>query len=148
MVFQEGDHVFLKVSPMKGVFRFGQQGKLKPTFVGPFQVMSRVGESAYQLALPSELAGVHNVFHVAMLRKYIFDPSHVVDYRPLNISSDLSFDEAPVKIVDNKVKQLRTKSIPMLKVLWQHHTSKEATWEREEDMRNRYPHLFRYVLKF
>ena len=108
LVFQEGDHVFLKVSPMKGVFRFGQQGKLKPRFVGPFQIMSRVGESAYRLALPPELAGVHNVFHVAMLRKYVFDPSHVVDFRPLNLSPDLSFDEAPIEILDNKVKQLRT----------------------------------------
>ena len=148
MIFQEGDHVFLKVSPMKGVFRFGQQGKLKPRFVGPFQVTSRVGESTYRLALPPELAGVHNVFHVVMLRKYVFEPSNVVDFRPLDLNLDLSFDEAPIKILVSKVKQLRTKSIPMLKVLWQHHSSEEATWEREEYMRNRYPQLFRYVVKF
>ena len=145
LVFQEGDHVFLKVSPMRGVFRFGQQGKLKPRFVGPFQIISRVGESAYRLALPPELSGVHNVFHVSMLRKYVFDPSHIVDHRPLGLTPDLSFNEAPIKILDGKVKQLRTKSIPMVKVLWKHHPSTEATWELEEEMRKHYPELFRYV---
>jgi hypothetical protein len=142
--FEESEHVFLKVSPSKGVIRFGKRGKLKPRFIGPFQIMSRVGENAYQLALPPELAGVHNVFHVSMLRKYIPDPNHVIDYQLLDVSSDLSFEEKPIRIVDFKVKQLRNKEISLVKVVWQFHSGEECTWEVEEMMRTNYPDLFRY----
>jgi hypothetical protein len=78
-----GDHVFLRVSPTKGVMRFGIKGKLSPRFIGPFEVLDRVGKVAYRLALPPMLAGVHNIFHVSMLRKYVADCNHVVAYEPL-----------------------------------------------------------------
>ena len=81
--FHEGDMVFLKVSPWKGVIRFGKKGKLSLRYIGPFEVLEKVGEVAYCVALPPRLAGVHNVFHVSMLRKYVHSPSHVIDYDPL-----------------------------------------------------------------
>ncbi|GMP34996.1 hypothetical protein CsSME_00027615 [Camellia sinensis var. sinensis] len=83
LVFGVGDHVFLNVSPMKRVMRFGVRGKLSPRFIGPFEVLDRIGEVAYRLTLPPSLVGVHNVFHVLMLRKYIPNPNHVIDYAPL-----------------------------------------------------------------
>ena len=91
--YQVGDHVFLRVSPTKGVMRFGIKGKLSPRFIGPFEVLERVGEVAYRLALPPMLAGVHNVFHVSMLRKYVPDGNHVVAYEPLQLREDLTYEE-------------------------------------------------------
>jgi hypothetical protein len=102
-----GDHVFLRVSPTKGVMRFGIKGKLSPQFIGPFEVLDRVGEVAYRLALPPMLVGVHNVFHVSMLRKYVPDHSHVVAYKPLQLREDLTYEEQPVRIVDKKEQELR-----------------------------------------
>ena len=101
-MFGVGDHVFLKVSPMKGVIRFGVRGKLSPRFVGPFEVLDRIGEVAYRLALPPSLAGVHNVFHVSMLRKYIPAPSNVIDHAPLQFKEDLTYKEHPTQIVVDK----------------------------------------------
>ena len=83
--FEVGDKVFLKVAPMKGVLRSGRKGKLSPRFIGPFEILERVGQVAYRLALPPVLSGVHNVFHVSMLRLYISDPSHVIDFKPLRL---------------------------------------------------------------
>ena len=98
--FQVGDHVFLRVSPMRGVKRFGKKGKLSPRFVGPFEILERVGQVAYRLALAPALAGVHNVFHVSMLRKYISDESHILSYGDLALDSDLSYEERPVQVLD------------------------------------------------
>ena len=98
--FSEGDLVFLKVSPMKGVIRFGKKGKLAPRYIGPFKIRSRVGEVAYRLVLPPELSRIHPVFHVSMLRKYIADPSHVLQPQTVEISEDLTYEEFPVSIVD------------------------------------------------
>lgn len=78
---------------MKGVLRFGKKGKLRPRFVGPFEILERIGSVAYRLALPPELAAVHNVFHVLMLRKYVHDPNHVVSYQTLEVQKDLSYEE-------------------------------------------------------
>ena len=95
-----GDWVFLKVSPTRGVVRFGKRGKLSPRFIGPFKVVQRVGECAYHLALPPSLSGVHDVFHVLMLRKYIIDPSHVLDYSGLQLDDCLTLEEYPVRLLD------------------------------------------------
>ena len=141
--FEVGDKVFLKVSPMKGVMRFGKKGKLSPRFVGPFEVLERIGVVAYRLALPPSLSAVHNVFHVSMLRKYISDPSHVLNYEPLQLNQDLTYEEKPMRILDTKEKELRNKRIPLVKVLWKNHSTEEATWEMEEEMRSKYPDLFR-----
>ncbi|KAL0556807.1 hypothetical protein IC582_005324 [Cucumis melo] len=140
--FEVGDKVFLKVAPMRGVLRFERRGKLSPRFVGPFEILERIGPVAYRLALPPSLSTVHDVFHVSMLRKYVPDPSHVVDYEPLEIDENLSYTEQPVEVLAREVKTLRNKEIPLVKVLWRNHRIKEATWEREDDMKSRYPELF------
>ncbi|KAA0033749.1 pol protein [Cucumis melo var. makuwa] len=132
--FEVGDKVFLKVAPMRGVLRFARRGKLSPRFVGPFEILERIG--------PPSLSTVHDVFHVSMLRKYVSDPSHVVDYEPLEIDENLSYVEQPVEVLTREVKTLRNKQIPLVKVLWRNHRVEEATWEREDDMRSRYPELF------
>ncbi|TYK04267.1 DNA/RNA polymerases superfamily protein [Cucumis melo var. makuwa] len=102
----------------------------------------RIGPMAYRLALPPPLFTVHDVFHVSMLRKYVTDPSHVVDYEPLEIDENLSYAEKPVEILARKVKMLRNRGIQLVKVLWRNHKVEEATWKREDDMRSRYPELF------
>ncbi|KAL0549424.1 hypothetical protein IC582_013906 [Cucumis melo] len=140
--FEVGDKVFLKVAPMRGVVRFERRGKLSPRFVGPFEILERIGPVAYRLALPPSLSTVHDVFHVSMLRKYVPDPSHVVDYEPLEIDENLSYTEQPVEVLAREVKTLRNKEIPLVKVLWRNHRVEEATWEREDDMKSRYPGLF------
>ncbi|KAA0032780.1 pol protein [Cucumis melo var. makuwa] len=132
--FEVGDKVFLKVAPMRGVLRFERRGKLSPRFVGPFEILERIGPVAYRLALPPSLSTVHDVFHVSMLRKYVPDPSHVVDYEPLEIDENLSYTEQPGEVLAREVKTLRNKEIPLVKVLWRNHRVEEATWEREDDM--------------
>ena len=97
---------------------------------------------AYRLALPPDLASVHNVFHVSMLKKYVSDKSHVLEQEPIEIQEDLSFEEKLVQILDYKIKTLRNKDIPLVKVLWRNQKTEEATWEREEEMRTSYPELF------
>ncbi|KAL0544263.1 hypothetical protein IC582_019376 [Cucumis melo] len=140
--FEVGDKVFLKVAPMRGVLRFERRGKLSPRFVGPFEILERIGPVAYRLALPPSLSTVHDVFHVSMLRKYVPDPSHVMDYEPLEIDENLSYTEQPVEVLAREVKILRNREIPLVKVLWRNHRVEEATWEREDDMRSHYPELF------
>ncbi|XP_057976131.1 uncharacterized protein LOC131163554 [Malania oleifera] len=143
--FDVGDHVFLKIAPMKGVMRFGRKGKLSPKFIGPFEILDKVGPVAYRLALPPVLSRIHNVFHVAMLRKYVPDPSHVINYDELELSDSLGYEEVPVQILDRKVQELRNRTIPQVKVLWRNHAVEEASWESEEQMKQRYPHLFQEV---
>ncbi|KAA3490754.1 DNA/RNA polymerases superfamily protein [Gossypium australe] len=142
MEYAVGDKVFLKVSPWKKVLRFGRKGKLSPRFIGPYTVVKRVGPVAYQLELPAELSQIHDVFHVSMLRRYRSDPSHVVPMAEIEVNPDLSFEEEPVQILDQDVKVLRRKSVPLVKVLWRNHGTEEATWEPEDVMRQQYPHLF------
>ena len=139
--FSVGDKVFLKISPWKGVIRFGKKGKLSPRFIGPYEVIERIGPVAYRLALPPSLEGVHNVFHVSMLRRYRSDPTHVLKEQPVELKENLSYEEAPIAILAREQKMLRNKVIPLVKVLWKNHSQEEATWEREDDMRHRYPGL-------
>nr|XP_048329345.1 uncharacterized protein LOC125422322 [Ziziphus jujuba var. spinosa] len=129
--FEVGDWVFLKLSPWKGVVRFGRRGKLSPRYIGPYEITERIGPVAYRLALPEELARVHNVFHVSMLRKYIADPSHVLETPNIELREDLSYVEQPVQILDREERVLRNKTIPLVKVLWRNHLIEEATWEPE-----------------
>ncbi|XP_060669508.1 uncharacterized protein LOC132800254 [Ziziphus jujuba] len=134
--------VFLKVAPMKWVMRLWKKGKLSPRFVRPFEILDKVGDLAYRLALPPALSRVHNVFHVSMLRKDIHNPSHVVSFEPLQLNMDLTYEELPLRIVDQKEKELRTKKIALVKVLWRNHIVEEATWEHEDEIYEKYPHLF------
>ena len=137
-----GDRVFLKVFPWKGVLRFGRRGKLRPRYIGPYEIIARVRPVAYRLDLPPELSKVHNVFHVSMLRKYIPDPSHVLRHQPVQLKENLTYEETLVQIVDRKEQVLRSKVIPLVKVLWGNHGIKEATWESEAQMLRQYPQLF------
>ena len=140
--FEVGDHVFLKVSPIRGVMQFGKKRKLSPRYIGPFEITQRVGRLAYGIALPLNFVETHDVFNVSMLRKYIANPDVVMEYEPLEIQEGLTYIEEPVKIVDKKEQVLCTKTIPTIKVLWHNHGVEEASWEAEHDMRSRYPHLF------
>ncbi|KAI5334174.1 hypothetical protein L3X38_024307 [Prunus dulcis] len=140
--FKVGDWVFLKLSPWKGVVRFRKRGKLSPRYIGPYEVVERVGPVAYRLALPLDLSRLHDVFHVSMLRKYISDPSHVLEEQPIELKEDLTYVEQPVQILDRKMQVLRSREIPFVKVLWRSHTVEEATWEPEDQMREQYPYLF------
>ncbi|XP_060180421.1 uncharacterized protein LOC132610152 [Lycium barbarum] len=124
-----------KVSPWKKIMRFGQKEKLSPQFIGPYEVLERAGPVPYKLALPPELDKIHNVFHVSMLRRYRSDPSHVLPIESIEVSPDLTYEEEPIQILAHETKELRNKKIPLVKVLWRNHSGKEATWEREEDMR-------------
>ncbi|XP_073015543.1 uncharacterized protein [Primulina eburnea] len=142
LAFEVGDHVFIKIAPLKGVMRFGKKGKLSPRYIGPFEILDKIGDRAYRLALPPDLDRIHNVFHVSMLRKYLANPSHVLRYESLELLPNLSYDEMPVQIIDRKVKVLRNKEIGIVKVLWRNQVIEEATWEPEEEMKQRYPNLF------
>ena len=115
-----GDHVFLKVTPKRGVIRFDKRGKLWPRYIGPFEILKRMGTVAYWLDLPSSLSGVHEVFLISMLRKYTPDPIHVVDWRELSIDTNGTFEEGPVRIMDSRDQVLRCKTVRLVKVLWQH----------------------------
>lgn len=140
--FAVGDWVFLRVSPWKGVMRFKKKGKLSPRYIGPYEIIERIGSTAYRLALPPELSRLHDVFHVSMLRKYIADPSHVLTSELIELKDDLTYVEQPVEILDRRDQVLGNKTIPLVKVLWRSHVVEEATWETEESMRAQYPHLF------
>ena len=133
--FEVGDMVFLRISPWKGVLRFGKRGKLSPQYIGPYRIVERIGEVAYLLELPSDLDRIHDVFHVSMLRKYIPDPSNVLTEQLVEIQENLTYEEEPVQILDRREKVLRNKTIPLVKVLWRSHTVEEATWEHEEMMK-------------
>ncbi|XP_070040694.1 uncharacterized protein [Nicotiana tomentosiformis] len=137
-----GDKVFLKVSPMKGVIRFGKKGKLSPRFIGSYEIIEKKEKVAYELALPVELPSVNLVFHVSMLRKYIHDESHIIHADTIEVKGGLTYEEVSIKILDRQVRKLRTKDITLVKALWSNHDSKEAMSEVEEDMRKKYPYLF------
>ena len=140
--FSVGVCVFLKVSPTKGVFRFGKKDKLSPRFIGPYEILERVGAVAYRLALPPNLSAIHLVFHVSMLRKYMSDPSHVLEVHPIELRDDMIYEVQPEAIVDRQVRKIRLKDITSVKVKWKGHSHEEATWELEDKMHEEYPHLF------
>ncbi|KAI5337634.1 hypothetical protein L3X38_016905 [Prunus dulcis] len=115
-----------------GVVRFGKQGKLSPRYIGPYEIIERVGPVAYRLALPADLARLHDVFHISMLQKYISDPSHVLEEQPVELEADFTYVKQPVQILDWKTQVLRPREIPLVKVLWRSYTVEEATWEPED----------------
>ena len=140
--FQVGDHVFLKVSPTKGVIRFGVKGKLNPRYIGPYEILEKIGPLAYRLALPSSLSGVHDVFHISQLRKCVSDPDAVIDTNQPEVRPNLTIAERPLKIIDEMERHLRNKTIKFVKVQWSGQSEREATWETENSMRQKYPELF------
>nr|GEX25050.1 putative reverse transcriptase domain-containing protein [Tanacetum cinerariifolium] len=142
MEFQVGDRIMLKVSPWKGVVRFGKRGKLNPRYVGPFKVLAKVGAVAYKLELPQELSRVHNMFYVSNLKKCYADEPLAVSLDGLHIDDELHFIEEPVEIMDRKVKRLKQSRILIIKVRWNSRRGPEFTWEREGQFQKKYPHLF------
>ena len=141
--FEIGDHVLLKVMPKRGVVRFGKRGKLSARFIGPFEILERIGTVAYRLALPPSMSGVHEVFHVSMLWKYTPNLAHVVDWGQIEVDTDGTFEEGPVCILDSRDQVLRRKTARLVRVLWRHYGVEESMWEREDTMRTTYPFLFK-----
>nr|GEV91578.1 putative reverse transcriptase domain, ribonuclease H-like domain, aspartic peptidase domain protein [Tanacetum cinerariifolium] len=142
MEFRVGDKVMLKVSPWKGIVRFGKRGKLNPRYIGPFKVLEMILDVAYKLDLPEELSRVHNTFHVSNLNKCHAEEPLAVSLDGLHFDDKLHFVEEPVEIVDREVKRLKRSQIPLVKVRWNSKRGPEFTWEREDQFRKKYPHLF------
>ncbi|GKE30484.1 hypothetical protein Tco_1445868 [Tanacetum coccineum] len=140
--FEVRDQVLLKVSPWKGVIRFGKKGKLAPRYVGPFEILERIGLVAYRLRLPEELTSVHDTFHVSNLKKCLADANLHVPLDEIKVDKTLRFVREPVEIVDRKVKSLKRSKIPIVKVCWNSKRGPEFTWEREYHMKAKYPRLF------
>ncbi|GKB59617.1 hypothetical protein Tco_0915803 [Tanacetum coccineum] len=140
--FEVGDKVMLKVAPWKGVMRFGKRGKLNPRYIGPFRIVERIGPVAYCLELPQELSRVHNVFHICNLKKCLSDDTLVIPLEEIQLDDKLNFVKEPIEIMDREVKQLKRSRIPIIKVRWNARRGPEYTWEREDQFREKYPHLF------
>ncbi|GJV06108.1 putative reverse transcriptase domain-containing protein [Tanacetum coccineum] len=143
--FSVGDYVLLKVSPWKGVVRFGKKGKLAPRFVGPFEIVEKVGLVAYRLRLPEELNGVHDTFHVSNLKKCLADPTLQVPLDEIQVDAKFNFMEEPVEILEREFKKLKRSIIAIIRVRWNSKRGSEFTWEREDQMRLKYPHLFSFL---
>nr|ABF95989.1 retrotransposon protein, putative, Ty3-gypsy subclass, expressed [Oryza sativa Japonica Group] len=142
LVFEEGDYVYLRVTPLRGVHRFQTKGKLAPRFVGPFKIVSRRGEVAYQLELSPSMAGIHDVFHVSQLKKCLRVPTEEADPDRIELQEDLTYVEKPVRILEVSERKTRNRVIRFCKVQWSNHSEEEATWEREDELKSAHPHLF------
>ncbi len=140
--FQVGDRVMLKISPWKGMIRFGKRGKLNPRYIGPFEILDRIGPVAYRLKLPQELSNVHDVFHVSNLKKCLSDETLITPLDEIEVNEQLHFVEEPVEIMDREIKRTKLSRIPIVKVRWNARRGPEFTWEREDRMKSKYPHLF------
>jgi hypothetical protein len=136
--FEVGDHVYLRVSPMKGVKRFGVKGKLVPRYIGPFPILEKCVTVAYKLNLPPSLAGVHDIFHMSQLKKCLKAPVDVVLPKVTPLEADLSYLEHPIKILDQKDHVTRRKTIKFFKIQWSNNTEEEATWESEDFLCSRH----------
>eukprot|EP00253_Pinus_taeda_P034317 PITA_34317 len=136
-----GEHVYVRIRPRKSTLQWSGCAKLAPRFCGPFQVLARIGPVAYQLALPSHIR-VHNVFHVSVLKKYIYDPKHIISWQDIQVEPEGEFLVEPVSILDRRKFVLRKRAITQVKVQWQHFGLDDATWEDEQNMRKVYPKLF------
>jgi hypothetical protein len=140
--FDVGDFIYLKVSPMRGLRRFKVRGKLAPRFIGPFKILEKRGEVAYQLELPPQLSDVHDVLHVSQLKKCLRVPEEQILMEDLDAKEDLSYQEYPLRILGTSERVTRNKKIKMCKVQWSHHTEDEATWEREEELKAEFLSFF------
>ncbi|GKC97183.1 putative reverse transcriptase domain-containing protein [Tanacetum coccineum] len=140
--FKVGDKVMLKVSTWKGVIHFGKRGKLNPRYIGPFRIIAKVGTLTYRLELPEQLSRVHSTFHVSNLKKCFVDEPLAIPLEEIQIDDKLQFIEEPVEIMDREVKWLKQSHIPIVKVRWNSRRGPEFTWERDDQMKKKFPHLF------
>jgi hypothetical protein len=139
--FKVEDHVYLRVSPMKGVKRFGVKGKLAPRYIRPFPILEKCGSMAYKLDLPPSLAGVHDIFHVSQVKKCLKAPVDVVLLEVTPLEADFSYPEHPINVLDQKDRVMRRKTIKFFKIQWSNHSEEEATWESEDFLRSRHPDI-------
>jgi hypothetical protein len=142
-----GEYVYLRVTPLKGMQRFHVKGKLAPRYIGPFKILDRRGEVSYKLELPAELADFHDVFHISLLRRCLQVPDKPetfknIDYRTLDLNTDLTYREVPLRILEEAIRLTRRRKIKFCKVQWSNHSEEEATWEREDQLRKDFPALF------
>jgi hypothetical protein len=139
--FKIGDFIYLKLSPMRGTYRFKVKGKLAPRYVGPFKIVDRKAEVAYQLELPPQLSDVHDIFHVSQLKKCLRILEEQLQMEELDLGGDLTYSEKPIKILNTAERVTRNKVIKKCKVQLSHHTEDEATWDHEEELKADYPEL-------
>ncbi|GJR23119.1 hypothetical protein Tco_0971646 [Tanacetum coccineum] len=132
----------LKVSPWKGVIRFGKRGKLNPRYIGPFKILAKVGTAAYRLELPEQLSKVLSTFYVSNLKKCLYDKTLAIPLDEIQIDDKLHFIEEPVEIMDREVNHLKQSRILIVKVRWNSRRGSEFTWEQEDQMKKKYPRLF------
>jgi len=130
------------MSPMKGVMRFDKKGKLNPRYVGPYKILRKIGKVVYELELPAELASVHPIFHILLLKKCVGDPTSIVPLESMVVKDSLTYEDVPVEILDRQIRRLRNKEVVSVKVLWRSQSVEGATWETEAVMKAKYPHLF------
>jgi hypothetical protein len=137
--FEVGDHVYLRVSPIKGVKRVGVKEKLAPRYMRPFPILEKYGTVAYKLDLPPSLGGVYDIFHVSQLKKCLKAPVDIVLPKVTPLEPDLSYCEHPIKVLDQKDRATRCKTIKFLKIQWSNHSEEEATWESKDFLHSRHP---------
>jgi hypothetical protein len=136
-----GDHVFFKVKANKSSLKLGNCSNLAAYYCGSFEILERIVPVTYMIALPASMS-VHNVFHVSLLKKYIHDANHVIDWNVIQVEQEGAFQVHPVCILDQKIKHLQNRSIGLVKVQWTWYVPEDATWEHEDAMRAEYPHIF------
>ena len=141
--FEVGDHVYLKVSSMKGVQRFGVKRKLAPRYVGPYLIIEKSGNVAYKIELPYEMRAIFNVFHVSQLKKCLRVPEERVSLRNIKLKSELSYEERPVRVIDTRERVTWNRVVKFYKVMWSNQGSEsDATWEREDYLKDVYPTFY------
>jgi hypothetical protein len=145
--FQVRDFVYLRVSPTRGVQRFGVKGKLAPQYIGPFEILEICGPVAYHLQLPPHIAAIHDIFHVSQLRKCVKVPTEVIDSKTIEIEPDLTYTEHPIRVLDTKERSNRRETIKMYKIQWNHHTEEEATWGTESYLQHNFADFLRANLQ-
>ena len=136
-----GDHVYLRIKPKKSTLHTGSCAKLAPRYCEPFEVLERVGPVAYKLALPLHIK-VHYVFLVYLLKKYVHDATHIIDWNVIQVEPEGEFLPELLQILEREEIELRNRSVARVKVQWNHFTAKEAKGEREAEMMDKYASLF------
>jgi hypothetical protein len=140
--YKVGDQVFIRIKPNKSTIQFGKGTKLSPRFIGPFKIQERIGPITYRLVLPPHLHKTHNVFHVSVLRHYVVDKSHKLNWKELHVSDARTLTVEPLRILDHRVRQLRNPLVDQVKVQWDKYSPGSATWDDVETLQRDHSSLF------